>query len=129
VIRQPLLFVLVGGLQYLLDAALFGLLLSFGLSTASANVLSRGTAAAGGFLVNRYLTFSTRSDNLDRFSSSLLRFLGLWVVMTLLSTLLIMLLKHGWGDAVKLQLAGKLLVEALLAVISFLVSKYWVFRD
>jgi hypothetical protein len=49
--------------------------------------------------------------------------------MTLLSTLLIILLKSGWGDAVNLQVAGKLLVEAVLAVISFLVSKYWVFRD
>lgn len=127
--RQPLLFLLVGGLQYLLDAALFGILLSLGLSTLPANVMSRATAAAGGFLANRYITFSKRSDNFNSFSSSLSRFVGLWLLMTILSTTLIVLLKHWWGDAVEIQVAGKLAVEALLAVLSFLLSKYWVFRD
>lgn len=127
--RQPLLFLLVGGLQYLLDAALFGIFLSLGLATTPANVLSRGAAAVGGFFANRYITFSTRADNLNRFSSSLLRFAGLWLLMTLLSTSLILLLKQQWGTAVEIQVAGKLLVEAVLAIISFLLSKYWVFRD
>lgn len=127
--RQPLLYLLVGGLQYVLDAALFGIFLSQGLATVPANVVSRAMVAAGGFVANRYVTFGKRTDNINSFSSSMLRFSGLWLVVTVLSTTLIMLLKQGWGEAVEIQVAGKLLVEAVLAVISFLVSKYWVFRD
>lgn len=127
--RQPLLYLLVGGLQYVLDAALFGIFLSLGLATVPANVLSRAMTAACGFVANRYVTFGKRTDNINSFSSSMLRFSGLWLVVTVLSTTLIMLLKQGWGEAVEIQVAGKLLVEAVLAVISFLVSKYWVFRD
>lgn len=127
--RQPLLFVLVGGLQYLLDATLFGVLLSVGLGIPAANVLSRATAAAGGFLANRYLTFGKRSDTVASFAGSLLRFITLWVVMTFISTSLILAVTHNWGAELGTQVAGKLVVEAVLAVISFLISKYWVFRN
>jgi len=126
--RQPLLFVLIGGMQYVLDAALFGLLLSLGLSVAPANVLSRGTAAAGGFLANRYLTFGQRADSKARFAGSLLRFISLWLVLTCASTGLMLLVSRYVGTEVNVQIAGKLMVEAVLAVISFVISKYWVFR-
>ncbi len=127
--RQPLLFLLVGGLQYVLDAALFTVLLSLGVTTVPANVLSRASAAAGGFLANRYLTFGQRSDTFNRFSSSLARFVVLWLCLTLLSTVLLVLVRQGWGNQLEFQVTAKLLVEALLAVISFLASKYWVFRN
>ncbi|HET6565891.1 MAG TPA: GtrA family protein [Xanthomonadales bacterium] len=126
---QPLLFLLVGGLQYVLDAALFAVFISLGIATLPANVLSRATAAAGGFIANRYITFSQRADTINRFGFSLLRFVILWLVMTALSTGLILLIKQLWGTAVEIQVMGKLLVEAVLAVASFLASKYWVFRD
>lgn len=127
--RQTLLFLLVGGLQYVLDAALFAVFISLGLATTPANVLSRATAAAGGFLANRYITFSKRDDTAKSFGSSLLRFVMLWLVMTVLSTSLIVLIKHAFGTSFEIQVAGKLLVEAVLAVASFLASKYWVFRN
>ncbi len=126
--RQPLLFVLVGGLQYLLDATLFGILLSTGLDIPAANILSRGTAAATGFVTNRYLTFNKRSDTLSSFTGSLLRFIMLWLAMTMASTGLLLAVSHFWGEAMQTQVAGKLAIEAVLAVISFLISKYWVFR-
>lgn len=127
--RQPLLFLLVGVLQYALDAALFTLFISLGLATVPGNVLSRASAAACGFLANRYLTFEQRSDTFRRFRSSLVRFVLLWLAMTLLSSALLVLVKQGWGDLLEVQVKAKLLIEALLAIISFLLSKYWVFRD
>lgn len=127
--RQPLLYVLVGGLQYVLDASLFGVLLGFGLAVPAANVLSRASAAVGGFLANRYLTFAKRSDTVAHFTGSLLRFVTLWLTMTFISTGLIMAVSHYWGAEWSIQVAGKLLIEAVLAVISFLISKYWVFRN
>src|SRR5690606_39140654 len=106
--RQPLLFVLVGGLQYVLDAALFTATLSLGVATAPANILSRATTAAGGFLANRYFTFSQRSDTFNRFSSSLARFVVLWLSLTLLSTVLLVLVKQGWGKQLEIQVTAKL---------------------
>jgi putative flippase GtrA len=128
-LRQPLMFLLVGGLQYLLDAALFALLLSTGLAIPAANVIARASAATVGFLANRYLTFGKRADNTADFTSSLLRFIALWLVLTALSTGLMLLVSHFWGADIRTQVASKLMVEAVLAVLSFLFSKYWVFRQ
>ena len=126
--RQPILFLLVGGLQYLLDTALFGLLLSVGLATMPANIISRASAAVIGFVLNRYLTFQQTNDTLQRAAGSLLRFIILFAVMTLLSTVSLMLLKSWNGGEWGQQIIHKLSVEAILAILSFLASKYWVFR-
>ena len=72
--RQPVFFVLVGGLQYLVDATLFGMLISAGFPTTGANVSSRITAAILGFFLNRYFTFQQRNDNRQRMVASLVRF-------------------------------------------------------
>ncbi len=127
--RQPLLFVLVGGLQYVLDVTLFGILITLGLGTLPSNLASRATAAATGFLLNRYLTFGKRSDTVHHFSASLVRFLIFFAVMTGLSTGLIRLLEHLAGDSDTQRIVYKFAVEAVLAVISFFLSRNWVFRD
>jgi putative flippase GtrA len=126
--RQPVLFVLVGGFQYLLDAAVFGILITSGLGTIPANITSRATAAATGFFLNRYLTFSHRDDTVGLFSASLVRFLIFFAVMTVVSTGLIGLLGRMAGDSETQRIIYKLGVEAVLAVVSFFLSRNWVFR-
>jgi len=122
------MFVLVGGAQYLFDAAMYGLLLSAGMGISPANILARGSAAAGGFLANRYLTFGQRNDTRGRFAGSLLRFIVLWAALTAVSTGLMLAVSMWLGTEVRVQVAGKLVVEAVLAVTSFFLSKHWVFR-
>jgi putative flippase GtrA len=126
--RQPLFFLIVGGIQYLLDAGLFALMISNGVATPPANVTSRASAAAIGFLLNRYLTFGQRDETLRRFGNSLIRFLILFAAMTLISTLAVLWLERVWGNDNTSRIIAKLLVEAVLAVASFLVSRFWVFR-
>lgn len=127
--RQPVLFVLVGGFQYLLDAALFGILITSGLGTIPSNITSRATAAATGFLLNRYVTFSRRNDTVQLFSASLVRFVVFFAIMTIVSTGLIQLLGHLAGDSDTQRIVYKLAVEAVLAVVSFFLSRNWVFRS
>lgn len=127
--RQPVLFVLVGGFQYLLDAALFGILITSGLGTIPSNITSRATAAATGFLLNRYVTFSRRNDTVQLFSASLVRFVVFFVIMTIVSTGLIQLLGRLAGDSETQRIFYKLGVEAVLAVVSFFLSRNWVFRS
>lgn len=127
--RQPVLFILVGGFQYLVDTVIFGILITLGLGTIPANVTSRATAAATGFLLNRYATFGRRNDTVKLFSASLVRFVIFFVVMTALSTGLIQILEHIAGDSEIQRIIYKLGVEAVLAVISFFISRNWVFRS
>jgi putative flippase GtrA len=127
--RQPVLFVLVGGFQYALDVTIFGIFITLGLGTLPSNLTSRATAAATGFLLNRYLTFAKRNDTVHHFSASLTRFLIFFAFMTALSTGLIMMLEHLAGDNDTQRIMYKFAVEAVLAVISFFVSRSWVFRN
>lgn len=127
--RQPLFFLFVGGIQYLVDAGLYALMISNGVNTLPANITSRASAASMGFLLNRYLTFGQRNESLKRFGSSLLRFLVLFATMTLISTLAVLWLEAVWGSDNLSRIIAKLLVEALLAVASFLVSRFWVFKS
>jgi putative flippase GtrA len=127
--KQPLLFLLVGGFQYVFDAALYALFISIGINTLPANISSRAGAAAAGFLLNRYWTFGQREDTVKRFGASLARFIGLWLVMTLISSSAIVALEQSWGSDNTSRIVAKLLVEAVLAVASFLVSRFWVFRN
>jgi len=127
--RQPVLFVLVGGFQYLLDAALFGILITSGLGTIPSNITSRATAAATGFLLNRYVTFSRRNDTVQLFSASLVRFVIFFAIMTIVSTGLIQLLGQLAGDSETQRIFYKLGVEAVLAVVSFFLSRNWVFQS
>ena len=127
--RQPLFYLIVGGLQYLVDAGLYALIISNGVTTLPANVTSRASAASMGFLLNRYWTFGQRDETLKRFGSSLLRFLVLFATMTLISTLVVLALERLWGDDNTSRIIAKMLVEALLAVASFLVSRLWVFKS
>jgi putative flippase GtrA len=127
--RQPLLFLVVGGIQYVLDAGLYAALVSGGVATLPANIGSRASAAGLGFLLNRYLTFGQRNETLERFSRSLLRFLLLFAVLTLLSSLALLGLEAAWGADPPRRIAAKLLVEAVLAGVSFLASRFWVYRN
>lgn len=127
--RQPLLFLAVGGIQYLLDAGLYAALIGGGVATLPANITSRAGAAAIGFVLNRYVTFGQRNETVRRFGTSLLRFVALFAVMTLLSSLAVLALEVVWGGDNLRRIAAKLLVEAVLAVASFLVSRFWVFRN
>lgn len=128
-LRKPFLFVAVGAFQYLLDTALYALLISFGIEIAPANIVSRLSAAASGFVLNRYVTFGQRNETVKRFSGSLMRFVLFWVATTVVSTLSIIWLADILGGDNTQRVVAKVIVEAVLAVVSFLVSRYWIFRN
>jgi len=123
--RQGLLFLLVGAFQLLLDWLLFVALSALGVQVALANVSARISAALAGFWLNGRLTFAGPAG--PRLGGRrLVRFLFLWLVMTALSTALIAWtagafgLQHAW--------LAKPGIEALLAGLSFLLQRHWVYR-
>lgn len=123
--RQGLLFLLVGAMLFTLDWLAFVTLTAFGWPVAHANVTARVVAALMGFWLNGRLTFAGPGG--PRLGGSrLLRFILLWTVFLVLSTLCVAWtaesfgLRHAW--------LAKPVVEAVLAVMSFFLQRHWVYR-
>lgn len=127
--RDLLLFVLIGCLQFILDAVLLGALAKLGAPVAVANIISRALAACCGYYLNGRFSFASSRPTLT--GSSLRRFWILWLGLTLLSSLLINLAhqytRSGAFPGIMLM-AEKVVIEAILFLLSFALCKYWVYR-
>lgn len=123
--RQFLLFLLIGGAQVIVDWLLFVGLTYAGLSLVFGNLAGRAGGACLGYWLNGRYTFASNGRaRLDR--THLLRFIVAWLAITALSTLLLA------GVEQRFDLHGawlaKPVVEAMMAVLGFLVWRQWVFR-
>ncbi|MGB3394199.1 MAG: GtrA family protein [Stenotrophomonas sp.] len=116
------LFLAVGGLQFVFDAGLFILLTHWGMAPSWTNLLTRFSAALLGFLLNGKLTFG--QPRLTR--RQLSKYLLLWVLLTLLSTGAVITI--GQVAGIRAAWGMKILVEIPLAVLSFVLMRRWVFR-
>lgn len=125
ILRQGLSFGIVGGIQLLLDWGVFVLGSALGVPVPAANLAGRVAGASLGFWLNGRVTF--RAQGARRLAGRpLRRFLLMWAALTVVSTLAV--------DAVARLLdlesawLAKPVVEALLAGLSFFVSRHWVYR-
>ena len=123
-LRQGRHYVAIGMLQYVVDWGVMVTLSHFGLAVEIANVAGRVSGAMLGFWLNGRITFAHAEATLGR--TQLQRFVLLWLCTTALST---------WAMGTVEDLAGlgwawlaKPAVELLLAGMSFLVSRHWVYR-
>lgn len=123
-LRQGSHYIAIGLLLYIVDWGVMVTLSHFGLSVESANVAGRISGAALGFWLNGRITFANETGTLGR--RQLQRFLLLWLIMTALSTWAVGTVENVAG----LQWAwlAKPGVELVLAGMSFMVSRHWVYR-
>ncbi|MGO4502443.1 MULTISPECIES: GtrA family protein [unclassified Dyella] len=124
-LRQSFSYGIVGGLQIAVDWTIFVSLSALGIESGIANVAGRGSGAMLGFWFNGKWTFSKGPSTTLRFAH-LARFLTLWTVTTLLSTLVVMVAAKNQG----LHFAWliKPIADVLLAGLGFGVSKLWIYR-
>ena len=125
IIRQGVSFLAVGMGLIVVDWLVFVLLTAVGTTSVVANVAGRVTGAVLGFWVNGQVTFAqagVRKVNVQRF----VRYALLWSLLTLVSTGLVALCAGYFG--LRLAWLAKPLVEAGLALVSFMVSRHWVYR-
>ena len=123
--RQGASFLIVGCCLIVLDWVVFVVLTALGVVPVAANIAGRVAGALVGFWANGRITFSVPgSPRLGR--RRFVRYLVLWLSLTLLSTVLVTLL----ASRLSLEVAwlAKPVVEAGLAALSFLVSRQWVYR-
>lgn len=123
--RQGVRFLAVGCGLIVVDWLVFVILSALGLPAAWANVAGRVAGALVGFWANGSITFGT--PGAPRFGRRrFARYVVVWALLTLLSTLLVASL----AAHLSLEFAwlAKPVVEAGLAVVSFFVSRHWVYR-
>ena len=117
-------YLLIGGVQWLVDWGVLVLLTRYGMQVEAANVLGRVAGALLGYWLNGKLTFAGDETAVGR--TQLVRFVLMWLGTTTVSTW-----SMGAIDAhLGLQWAwlAKPGVEFVLGVVGFLLSRHWVYR-
>ncbi|MFE0502597.1 GtrA family protein [Lysobacter soli] len=122
--RQGGRYVVVGGVQLLVDWAVFVALSASGLLVEPANIVGRISGAAIGFWANGRFTFA--SDETAVGGRQFARFALMWLATTAIST---------WAvghidDAVGLRWTwlAKPAIDMTVAAIGFVLSRHWVYR-
>lgn len=120
--RQVGMFVVVGLAQLALDSAVFVASTALGMPVVAGNVTGRVSGALLGFWLNGRWTFGKRKLDWNHG----LRFAVSWIALTALSTFLVgtIAARLGLHEA----WLAKPLVEGGLAVLSFFLWKYVVYR-
>lgn len=127
-VRQLGAYGAIGGVQFVLDAALYASIVWGGWPPVLGNVVSRGVAAMAGFWLNSRVTFRDRGAPSWRRRAT--RYAAVWLLMTVVSSGLIGALSV-WIEAPRapaLYVALKLGVEIFLFLVTFMVMRVWVFR-
>jgi putative flippase GtrA len=122
--RQGRHYLLIGGLQWLVDWGVMVALSHLGLRIGVANVAGRVSGALLGFWLNGRITFAGDEHTIGR--RQLLRFILMWLAMTALSTVAIEAIDGLLGR--KWAWLGKPLIELTLGLIGFVGSRQWVYR-
>lgn len=123
--RQSSQYIAIGLLQLLLDWGVFVAATALGIPTAPGNLLGRVSGALLGFWLNGRYTFSQQGQQRHGWKR-FVRFLALWLVMTVISTVLV----SYTASHVGLQMAwlAKPLVEGGLAGVTFFLLRHVVYR-
>lgn len=123
--QEKLLFLVSGGVQYLIDISLFTLLVFIFGNHLSINTVSRCGAGIAGFFINGFVVFkSLKGKSLRQLASAALKFLILLSVMTLLSSAI---LSFFVNLSPLCFIFAKAVIEIILAVVSFFIQKFIVY--
>lgn len=123
-LRQTRRFAAIGGVQWLVDWGMMVVLSHFGMPVMFANVAGRLSGAVFGFWLNGRITFA-REDSGSRWRQ-FGRYSVLWIVSTLVSTGAVTAIDRGFG--LGWAWLGKPVVDAVLAIGSFTLSRHWIYR-
>jgi len=124
VLRQGQHYLIIGILQWLLDWGVMVGLSHWGIPIAPANVLGRISGALLGYWLNGRFTFADQHHRMGR--KQFARFLLMWLCMTFMSTFLIEVVDRqigrGWAWL------SKPVVELMLGLLGFVLSRYWIYK-
>ena len=117
-------YLLIGGIQWLLDWGVLVLLTHLGMAVVPANIVGRIAGALLGYWLNGRLTFAGDDTTIGR--TQLLRFIAMWLCTTVISTWSLGSIDAAVG--LKWAWLAKPAVELVLGVVGFVLSRHWVYR-
>lgn len=117
-------YLLIGGIQWLVDWGILVLLTHLGMAVIPANVAGRIAGALLGYWLNGKLTFAGEDTAIGR--TQLMRYVTMWLCTTVVSTWSLGSIDAAVG--LKWAWLAKPGVEFVLGVIGFLLSRHWVYR-
>jgi len=122
--RQSRGYLIIGGIQWLLDWGVVVALSHFGLRIAPANVAGRVCGALLGYWLNGKLTFAADDTAVGR--TQLLRFVAMWLCTTAISTWSMTHIDAVFG--LRWAWLAKPAIELVLGMLGFLLSRHWVYK-
>lgn len=122
--RHASCYIAIGILQWLVEYGLMLALSEWVMPVEPANVIGRLCGAALGFWLNGKWTFAGDGTHVGR--RALLRFVLMWLVLTLLNTWIVAAIDEHFGLR-KAQLF-KPAVDMVSGGIGFLLSRHWVYN-
>lgn len=122
--RQSRHYLMIGGVQWLLDWGVMVGLSHLGMLVEAANIVGRISGALLGYWLNGRITFSTEQHGLSR--RALQRFVLMWVCTTAISTWAMGSIDDWLG--LKWAWLAKPGVELVLGIVGFVLSRHWVYR-
>lgn len=117
-------FIVTGACVVAFDWLCFHVLVHATQNASISNLLSRSLAIPVSFYLQRRFTF--RAHQHTRSARSWGRFIVLWLGGTCFGAIVLEVIRARYGENV--ASAAKLMVEALVAVVNFIVLKHWVYR-
>ena len=124
ILRDGLHFIVIGAIQLAVDSAIYIALTKAGFAPVPANLCGRVTGAALGFWLNGRITFFHHPQPHLRVRFA--RYAILWLSLTLLSTVALSSIAAQAG--LSSSWWAKPVIEAILGLTSFLISRHWVYR-
>jgi putative flippase GtrA len=122
--RQGRRYLIIGGVQWLVDWGVMVGLSHFGMRVEPANIVGRISGALLGYWLNGKVTFAGDDTALGR--TQLQRFVLMWLCTTAVSTWSLGAIDEHIG--LKWAWLAKPGVELILGVIGFLLSRHWVYK-
>ncbi|HJR72394.1 MAG TPA: GtrA family protein [Luteimonas sp.] len=122
--RQGRHYLLIGGIQWLVDWGVMVALSHFGMRVEPANIAGRISGALLGYWLNGKLTFAGEDTAVGR--AQLQRFVMMWLCTTAVSTWSMGAIDDYLG--LKWAWLAKPGVELALGVIGFLLSRHWIYK-
>lgn len=122
--RQGRHYLVIGGVQWLLDWGVMVGLSHLGLPVEPANVAGRISGAALGYWLNGRITFAGDDTALGR--TQFTRFALMWLLTTAISTWAMGTIDATLG--LKWAWLAKPGVELILGVFGFVLSRHWVYK-
>lgn len=122
-------FVAVGLLLLGIDTSIFTLLSTTSLETYSLNLISKGSTSVVGYFLHHRLTFKSENqwDNRKQIGRYISLLIGMLALSTLLITSVSFLLDSFRQTSIG-TISGKLFVEGICVVVSYSLSKLWVYK-